>query len=165
MSGRRRVEAGVCALKCRRRPFDSSLLGHLSLQISGSHNFFLHCFEWECPPRPISLSTWVPVGGRTVWGRLGDVALLAKEVCHCMQALKFQKTHTIPSQSLSKCALSATVPASACRLLPSSPLGQSWILNLWNHKLRIISFFYYLFWLQCFITAKSEVTKNKKKHK
>lgn len=83
----------------RRRPFDSSLLGHLSLEISGSHNSFLCWFEWECPPRPISLSTWVPVG-RTVWGRLGDVALLAEEVCRCGQALKFQKTHTIPSQSL-----------------------------------------------------------------
>lgn len=40
------------------------------------------------------LNVWSPVGG-TVWEGFGGVALL-EEVCHCLWALRFPKSHPIP---------------------------------------------------------------------
>lgn len=55
-------------------------------------------FDWEWPPRLIYLNSCSPVG-RTLWKRLGSLALL-EEVCHQGQALEFQKPTPFPVSSL-----------------------------------------------------------------
>lgn len=91
----------------------------------------------------IYLNSWSPAGA-TVWEGLGDVVLL--EMCHCGQALRFQKPIP-PPVSPSFCLVLVDMSSQLLPecLLPNAKLSIM-MVKLRNCEPKLNSFFYKLPW-------------------